>query len=196
MGRAPARVDDLGARLLRGEHRPSAERDLWTNHLAHAALARRRANAGRVSANAEAVEFHEPLQRRAPASGRVIGDGLFEAHDRFERALWGSHACSSRSRSPMDVLHADGLMAKRILPLTQALLIVSAVVVVIITALVLIAVFRRGRGGAVADTPLLESPGGGWISIGVGLSTIVLVGLAVWTSIMMAEIANPPGKRR
>ena len=61
--------------------------------------------------------------------------------------------------SPMNILHADGLMAKRILPLTQALLIVSAVVVVIITALVLIAVFRRGRGGAVADTPLLESPG-------------------------------------
>jgi cytochrome c oxidase subunit 2 len=94
----------------------------------------------------------------------------------------------------MGILHADGLMAKRILPLTQALLIVSAVVVVIITALVLIAVFRRGRGGAVADTPLLETPGGGWIPIGVGLSTIVLVGLVVWTSMTMAQIANPPGK--
>ena len=102
-------------------------------------------------------------------------------------------ACRAAA-SPMDVLHADGLMARRILPLTQALLIVSAVVVVIITALVLIAVFRRGRGGAVTDTPLLETPARGWISIGVGLSTIVLVGLVVWTSITMAEIANPPGK--
>ena len=102
-------------------------------------------------------------------------------------------ACRAAA-SPMDVLHADGLMARRILPLTQALLIVSAVVVVIITALVVIAVFRRGRGGAVTDTPLLETPARGWISIGVGLSTIVLVGLVVWTSITMAEIANPPGK--
>ncbi len=87
----------------------------------------------------------------------------------------------------MDYLHADGLMAKRILPLTQALLIVSAIVVVIIAALVLIAVLRHGRGGAVADTPLLESPGRGWISIGVGLSTVVLVGFVVWTSITMAR---------
>jgi cytochrome c oxidase subunit II len=95
---------------------------------------------------------------------------------------------------PMDTLHADGLMAKRILPLTQALLIVSAVVVVIITALVLIAILRRGWGGGVPDTPIEETGGRGWISIGVGLSTIVLVGLVVWTSMTMARIANPPDK--
>ncbi|MBV9908046.1 MAG: cytochrome c oxidase subunit II [Hyphomicrobiales bacterium] len=94
----------------------------------------------------------------------------------------------------MDTLHADGLMAKRILPLTQALLIVSAVVVVIITALVLIAILRRGRGGGVPDTPIEETGGWGWISIGVGFSTIVLVGLVVWTSMTMARIANPPDK--
>jgi cytochrome c oxidase subunit 2 len=94
----------------------------------------------------------------------------------------------------MDYLHADGLMAKRILPLTQGLLIVSAIVVIIVTALVLIAVLRRGRSGAAPDTPLLESPGRGWISIGVGLSTVVLVGLVVWTSMTMARIANPPIK--
>ena len=110
-------------------------------------------------------------------------------------ALCGAFApCSRAAASPMDYLHADGLMAKRILPLTQALLIVSAVVVVIITALVLIAVLRRARGGAVPETPLLETPGRGWISIGVGLSTIVLAGLVVWTSMTMARIANPPNK--
>ena len=109
-------------------------------------------------------------------------------------ALCAGFSPSCRAASPMDYLHADGLMAKRILPLTQALLIVSAVVVVVITALVLIAVLRGGRGGAVPDTPLLESPGRGWISIGVGLSTLVLVGLVVWTSMTMARIANPPTK--
>ena len=58
--------------------------------------------------------------------------------------------------------------------------------------LVLVAILRRGRGGAVADTPIEEIGGRGWISIGVGLSTAVLVGLVVWTSMTMARIANPP----
>lgn len=109
-------------------------------------------------------------------------------------ALCAAFSRSCHAASPMDCLHADGLMAKRILPLTQALLIVSAVVVVIITGLVLIALLRGGRGGAVADTPLVESPGRGWISIGVGLSTLVLTGLVVWTSMTMARIAHPPMK--
>ena len=93
---------------------------------------------------------------------------------------------------------SDGLSAcrrpdgQRILPLTQGLLIISAVVVVIIAALVLIAIFRRGRSGIVAETPLLEGDASGWISIGVGLSTVVLVGLVVWTSVTMAGIANAP----
>ena len=94
--------------------------------------------------------------------------------------------------APMDYLHADGLMGARILPLTQGLLIVSAAVVVIIAALVLIAILRRARNGAVAATPIVEGEARGWISIGVGLSTVVLVGLVIWTSVTMAGIANPP----
>jgi len=96
--------------------------------------------------------------------------------------------------APMDYLHADGLMGARILPLTQGLLIVSAVVVVLIAALILIAIFRRGRTGDVAGTALIEGEARGWISIGVGLSAVVLVGLVVWTSMTMARIANPPSK--
>ncbi len=96
--------------------------------------------------------------------------------------------------APMDYLHADGLMAAKILPLTQGLLIVAAVVGVVIAALVLIAIARRARTGAVAGTPLLEGEAGSWISIGVGVSTVVLVGLVVWTSVTMAGIASPPAK--
>ncbi|HEY1781063.1 MAG TPA: cytochrome c oxidase subunit II [Roseiarcus sp.] len=95
---------------------------------------------------------------------------------------------------PMSTLHASGLMAKRVLPLTQALLIASAIVVVIITALVLIAILRRGQTGVVTDTPIEEVGGKGWISVGVGLSTVALTGFVVWTSMTMAEIANPPSK--
>ena len=99
-------------------------------------------------------------------------------------------ACQS-AVAPMDYLHADGRMGKTILPLTQGLLIISAVVVVIIAALVLIAILRRGRTGIVAGSPLIEGEARGWIPIGVGVSTIVLVGLVVWTSVTMARMANP-----
>jgi cytochrome c oxidase subunit 2 len=42
--------------------------------------------------------------------------------------------------------------------------------------------------------PLTEGDARGWISIGVGLSTILLVGLVVWTSVTMARIAYPPSE--
>jgi cytochrome c oxidase subunit II len=110
-------------------------------------------------------------------------------------AISAALAASCRAAvSPMDYLHADGPMSATVLPLTRALLIVSIVVVVIIAALVLIAILRGARRGAVAETPLLDSEGRGWISIGVGLSTVVLIGLVVWTSMTMAGIANPPVK--
>ena len=111
----------------------------------------------------------------------------------FSTAACAAFASACRSAvARMDYLHAEGRMSKSILPLTQGLLIVSAVVVVIIAALVLIAILRRGRTGVVAGSPLIEGKARGWIPIGVGLSTIVVVGLVVWTSVTMARIANPP----
>ena len=107
-------------------------------------------------------------------------------------ACAGSVSTCQAAVSRWAYLHADGRMGKTILPLTQGLLIVSAVVVVLITALVLIAILRRGRTGVVAGSPLIEGGATGWIPIGVGLSTIVLVGLVVWTSVTMARMANPP----
>ena len=85
-------------------------------------------------------------------------------------------------------------MADSILPLLWGLLVVSVAVVVIISALVLVGVLRRRERAAVAvdQIPLSETHATGWISIGVGVSTLVLIGLVVWTSITMAHIANPP----
>jgi hypothetical protein len=96
------------------------------------------------------------------------------------------------AEAPMSALRADGLMSARILPLTWGLLIVSAAVVVIIAALVLIGVLRRGRTGAVAEAPLVGGEAHGWISIGVVFSTAVLAGFVVWMSFTIAGIANPP----
>ena len=119
---------------------------------------------------------------------------------RSKGAITSAFVCAAIARpypaaaASMDYLHADGLQSARILPLTWGLLIISAAVVVIIAALVLIAIVRRARGGPVAGTALVEGDATSWISIGVGVSTVVLVGLVIWTSVTMAGIANPPSK--
>ena len=88
-GDAPAGVDDLGACRLRPEHRASAERDLRTNDLANAAIARGRADARGVPADAESLELHELLQQRPKASGRVSAMGSAQAHDPVDCGLRG-----------------------------------------------------------------------------------------------------------
>jgi cytochrome c oxidase subunit II len=107
-------------------------------------------------------------------------------------ALAASSRLCGAAGEPMSALRADGLMSARILPLTWGLLFVSAAVVVIIAALVLVGVLLRGRTGAVAEAPLVGGEPHGWVSIGVVLSTVVLAALVVWTSFTMAKIANPP----
>ena len=95
---------------------------------------------------------------------------------------------------PMSYLSSAGRMGDAIAPLTWGLLGVAIAVVVIISALVIVGILRRGRGGAVSDTPIGETRATSWIGIGVGLSTLVLIGLVVWTSLTMASIANPPSE--
>lgn len=93
---------------------------------------------------------------------------------------------------PMGYLKADGRMNATILPLMQGLLAVSIAVVVIVLALVVVGAALRFRPGPLADVPIGESPSTAWITIGLAVSTPVLLALVVWTSITMARIANPP----
>ena len=92
----------------------------------------------------------------------------------------------------MGYLKADGRMNATILPLMQGLLAVSIAVVVIVLALVVVGAALRFRPGPLADVPIGESPSTAWITIGLAISTPVLLALVVWTSITMARIANPP----
>ena len=113
-------------------------------------------------------------------------------------ALGGGFARSARAADyPMGYLIADGRMNATILPLMQGLLAVSIAVIVIVLALVVVGAalrFRRGPLGDVpiGDVPIGESPSTAWITIGLAVSTPVLLALVVWTSITMARIANPP----
>jgi cytochrome c oxidase subunit 2 len=85
-------------------------------------------------------------------------------------------------------------MGDSILSLMRGLLFVSIAVVVIICVLVIAGIVRRRQPEAPSTgrTPLIATDATQWISIGVGISTVVLLGLVVWTSITMARIANPP----
>ncbi len=99
---------------------------------------------------------------------------------------------AAAAEPPMGYLHAAGKMGAVILPLMKGLLAVSIAVVVIVTALVVVGVVLRARREPLTAVPVTESPATAWITIGVAISTPVLLALVVWTSITMARIANPP----
>jgi len=103
---------------------------------------------------------------------------------------------AARANAPMNYLRSFGPRADEIAALTWALLIVSILVVVIVSVLVLVGVLRR-RALQPDNQVRLEPIGHGsstgvlWIYIGVGLSTLALLGMMVWTGYTMAAINKP-----
>jgi cytochrome c oxidase subunit 2 len=73
---------------------------------------------------------------------------------------------------------------------------VSILVTVIIAALLIIAIFRHRNQAAIdaqGRMPVGRGAGGmSWIYIGVGISTLVLFGCAVWTIFTIVAVASPP----
>ena len=104
---------------------------------------------------------------------------------------------AARAAAPMNYLQSYGPRADHIASLTWALLILSILVVVIISALVVIGVRRRSvlqPGSEVRLEPVSHgsSSGVSWIYIGTGLSILALFGAMVWTGYTMAAIQRPP----
>jgi cytochrome c oxidase subunit 2 len=96
----------------------------------------------------------------------------------------------------LNYLTSYGIRAHPIATLTWAMMIVSIAVVVIIVGLLVAALLRgRRRGGLVLPGAApVSRPGGGasWIYVGVGVSTVVLFIMTVWTVVTLANVANPP----
>jgi cytochrome c oxidase subunit II len=109
-------------------------------------------------------------------------------------ALGLAASAPGAAASPMDYLHADGKWAATVLPLTWGLFILSLVVIVVIAALVIVGVMLRARLGNVRQVPLVDTRATGWIAIGVGVSTLILIGFVAWSSITLARVAYPPSK--
>jgi cytochrome c oxidase subunit II len=104
---------------------------------------------------------------------------------------------SADAAAPMNYLQSFGPRADEIAALTWALLILSILVVVIVSALVLIGVIRRRvlhPGGEVRLEPISHGSSSGvlWLYIGTGLSILALLGAMVWTGYTMAAIQRPP----
>ena len=100
------------------------------------------------------------------------------------------------SANPMSYLHTYSPGADPVTRLGWGLGIVSIAVVVIISGLLLAAILRRREPATAENSDPLhvgrEGRGMRWIYIGVGLSTVVLFGLAVWTLMTIAAVARPP----
>jgi cytochrome c oxidase subunit 2 len=96
----------------------------------------------------------------------------------------------------LSYLRGFGDKAYPVVALTWGLLVISAAVVVICTALVVVGAWRRlvqGVGDAVGQVPVERGASGlGWISIGVGISFIALLGSLIWTVIVLAAVNGPP----
>jgi cytochrome c oxidase subunit 2 len=101
----------------------------------------------------------------------------------------------ARAATPMHYLQSYGPRADQIAALTWALLILSILVVVIVSALVLIGIRRRAvPSSAVRLEPVSHgsTTGVSWIYIGGGLSILALFGAMVWTGYTMAAVQRPP----
>jgi cytochrome c oxidase subunit II len=99
---------------------------------------------------------------------------------------------------PMNYLRTYGPRADPATALTWGLIWLSVAVVVIVTVLVAVAIIvRRVRGGAsaLAGLPAETGPSGmAWITIGLALTVIALIGALAWTLQALAAIDSPATK--
>jgi cytochrome c oxidase subunit II len=91
---------------------------------------------------------------------------------------------------PLSYLTGEGAKALAILPLTKGVTAISLIVILIIAALILIAIFRvrvaADPHSLVQDVTPLR-----WIYIGTGLTVAVLIGVLVWTMATVAAVVRP-----
>ncbi|HVI29918.1 cytochrome c oxidase subunit II [Hansschlegelia sp.] len=112
-------------------------------------------------------------------------------------AVTADALCSvaASAETPLGYLEGFGVKTREIAHLTWALLILSIVVVVITSALVVVgALLRRSRApvGNIEQEPVSRSGRGvAWITIGVSVSTVALIGSMAWTAYTMAAIRAP-----
>lgn len=95
---------------------------------------------------------------------------------------------------PMSYLHTVGPAADPVTRLGWGLGLISVTVVVIIAALLLGAVLRQRAASDQGPDVSRDGAGMRWIYIGVGISSVVLAGCAIWTLLVLTAVAHPATK--
>jgi len=92
---------------------------------------------------------------------------------------------------PLSYLTAAGRKALDILPLTIGVTALSVFVVLLISVLLLVAVFRQRPAGD--PQALIQSAEPlRWVNLGIMLTIIALVGVLIWTMSTVAAVIRPP----
>jgi len=115
-------------------------------------------------------------------------------HGRQFLVVFASFSVAACSRAPMTFMRTFGPAADPVTSLGWGLTIICCLVILIVGGLLLIATLRaRATDAALSSVPIAH-PGGGlrWIIVGTGISTVVLLGLVVWTMFTLAAIASAP----
>src|SRR5205814_1004977 len=106
-------------------------------------------------------------------------------------ALILSH--SAHADAPLNYLRTHGFNADTVTTLVWGTMIISAAVVIVTTVLLFAALFRPRAGETEGEARILGGGGGlSWISIGVGVSAVVLFVVTVWTVVTLAQVSRMP----
>lgn len=109
-------------------------------------------------------------------------------------ALAFTAGASAHAQTPLGYLRGTGPKAVPVVQLTWGLLIISIIVVVVISALVLVGIWVR-RVPALTDIHSIPVSRGGngirWITIGLAISSVVLLGSFIWTVVVLAAVNGP-----
>jgi cytochrome c oxidase subunit 2 len=104
-------------------------------------------------------------------------------------------AVRARADAPMGYMAGHGAVTDPISALGWGLLVVAIAVFVITGGLLIAALTRRREARATGEAgqiPIERSGDGlSWITIGTGISTVVLFGCAIWTMIVLVAVASP-----
>lgn len=134
------------------------------------------------------------IQSSLSAHPRSRAPALVTLGAAFGLLLAAPHVAAAQT--PLSYLSAQGERAYPINSLLWALLGISIAVIIMSIVLVLFGTFRGNAlpGNALPGRLMVERPrrGIGWIVVGVGASTAVLFGAAVWTVVTLAAVSSPP----
>jgi cytochrome c oxidase subunit 2 len=104
-------------------------------------------------------------------------------------------AAPASAAAPLNYLTSHGVKADATLGLTWGVTAISIIVVIIIAGLLALSIWRRpGLSVVPGEKVPITGPEGGlnWLWIGVGLSSLALLGTVIWTVEVLAEVADSP----